>query len=190
MKRRNMALNVVIAIIGIVCFSPLSYAKPMPSGFSDLVKNSDLIVIADVFEVKSQGKSMPGMASAAVNKIITGHSENELLKIRWNGIAITELGEWIVFLTKDSDRGDGHYKPAYGARSFLKIEYAAIKDKECCSQFVVLRQQVGMLEFDSSLLSEQFTYINGVPSNKNPIKVRGLLMDELVTYIEKERQAR
>jgi len=190
MKRQCMALNVVIAIIGIVCFSPLSYAKTMPSGFSDLVKNSDLIVIANVFEIKSQGKSMPGMASATVNKIITGHSENELLKIRWNGIAITELDEWIVFLTKDSDSGEGHYRPTYGARSFWKIEYAEIKDKECCSQFVVLRQQVGMLEFDSSLLSEQFTYINGVPSNKNPIKVRGLLMDELVTYIEKERQAR
>ncbi|MCF6339111.1 MAG: hypothetical protein L3J84_14405 [Gammaproteobacteria bacterium] len=188
MEKRSVALNLTIAIVGILCFSSLSYAKLMPSDFSDLVKESDLIVTINVFEIKSQGKSMPGMASATINKIIAGHSKSELLKIRWNGIAITGLGEWIVFLTKDQDRGEGHYKPTYGARSFWKIEYADIKNKKCCSQFVVLRQQISMLKFDSSLLGEQLTYLDGVPSVKNPIKVRGLLLDKLVAYIKKEIQ--
>ncbi|MCF6257429.1 MAG: hypothetical protein L3J98_17610 [Gammaproteobacteria bacterium] len=188
MKKRSMALSLIIAIIGIACFSSLSYAKPMPSEFSDLIKGSDLIVIANVFEIKSQGKSMPGMASATVNKIIIGDSKSKILKIRWDGIAITELGEWVFFLTKDPNRDEGSYKPTYGVRSFWKIEYADIKNKECCAQFVVLRQHIGMLKFDSSLLGEQLTYIDGVPSDKNPIKVRGLLVDKLATYIKKERQ--
>lgn len=184
MKKQYLLPTLAIFVVFFTFYPFLSYAKSKPSTFSDLVKNSDLIAVVNVFAISSQGKSKPGSASATVRKTIIGHANNKTIKLQWSGIAITELGEWLVFLSKNHTEGKNKYDATYGARSFWKIEYAEVSNK-CCSQFSVLRQPLNLIQIDPSLFSEQFAYINGVPRDKNPIKVRGILLDTLVTYVKK-----
>ena len=175
-------LRIFFTILVIPMFYSVSiHAKTIPSEFTELVGNSNLIAIVNVFEINSQGKSMPGSASAQVIRKVVGKIEGSVLKIRWHGIAITKLGQWLVFLRKD---GDG-YRATYGARSFWKIELAELGNNKCCTPFVSLLPPITELNIDNQLISEQFVYIDGVPRKRNPIKIRGFEINKLIEYVKK-----
>ncbi len=164
----------------VTLFPPIIFsAKPIPSDFSELVTSSELIAIVDVFEIKSQGKSMPGSASATMRELVLGQSKNTVIKMHWQGLSISSLGQWVVFLKKKGNA----YQAAYGAKSFWKIEHAKLDNTECCSPFVVLQPPINRLNIDPSLVSEQLVYIDGVPREHNPIKVRGIEIKKLLDYV-------
>jgi len=156
-------------------------AKTIPSEFTELVANSNLIAIVNVYEISSKGKSMPGSASARVVRKIIGKAESTVVKMHWHGIAITELGRWLVFLRESSDG----YKATYGARSFWKIELAESDNNECCTPFVSLLPPITELNIDNKLISERLVYISGIPRKRNPIKVRGIEVNKLLEYVKK-----
>lgn len=177
---RIKATSKLISFALVVFFSPvISNAKPMPSDFSELVMNSELIAIVDVFEIKSQGKSMPGSATATIRKFVLGKAKNNVIKMHWQGLSISGLGQWMVFLKKKGDE----YQAAYGTRSFWKVEHAKLDNNECCSPFIVLRPPIDSLNIDSSLMSDQLVYINGMPREHNPIRVKGIEVNKLQKYI-------
>jgi hypothetical protein len=154
----------------------------MPSELSELIIDSDIIAIVNVVAINAQGKSKPGIASVKIKTLIKGSINKESLDIYWQGIAITELGEWIVFIKHNQDQN--HYQATYGPRSFWKIDYAESKNGDCCSPFVVLRYPVTNLIIPSNLVSEQAVFFNGVPKASNPIPASGLLIESLITHIK------
>jgi len=86
----------------------------------------------------------------------------------------------VVFLKKEGEQ----YQAVYGAKSFWKIEQAVIDNSECCSAFIVLRPPIVNLRIDSSLISSQPVYINGVSEKNNPIVVKGIVVNDLKSYIK------
>lgn len=187
MTHNILAYNLIILFMTSLCFSSASYAKSRPTDFSELINNSHLIAMVNVVEIKSQGKSMPGFAAATIKQTLKGKSSKETINIHWQGMAITSLGQWLLFLTNDPDKGADHYNATYGARSFWKIEYAENKNNECCSPFVVLRQPVSMLKFENSLITKESVYITGMPHDLNPVAASGISINNLIRYINKEK---
>ncbi|VAW72530.1 hypothetical protein MNBD_GAMMA10-2447 [hydrothermal vent metagenome] len=177
-------MNAVLRIFSILLLSFFasfqSFAKPMPSAFSELIAKSDLIAIVDVFEISARGKSMPASASARVIERISGAAEKDTITLHWEGIAIYELGQWVVFLKKE----DEAYRATYGARSFWKIEQAIIDNAECCSAFVVLRPPIDSLRIDPSLVSSYPVYMNDVPEKSRPLMTKGVSISNLKNYIK------
>jgi len=180
MRGKTISLTLIFLIAITLFYSSSINAKTMPSEFKELVTNSDLIAIVNVFEINSQGKSSTGSASARITKRVVGKNGSAIVKLHWQGIAITGLGQWLVFLKKNTDG----YKATYGARSFWKIDLAILDKNECCSPFVVLVPPVTDLIIDKQLFSDRFVYINGIPRERNPIKVKGIEINRLLDYVK------
>ncbi|MFT7561206.1 MAG: hypothetical protein ACI93R_003131 [Flavobacteriales bacterium] len=180
MNKIKIAVKLFFFAMVTLLFPSSLIAKPMPSDLTELIINSDLIAIVDVFEIESRGKSFPGSASATISKIIQGQSKNPEIKMYWEGSSIYGLGKWVVFLK----RKENGYYATYGARSFWKVDQAKIEYIECCSPFVVLQPPVNSLNIDPSLTSMSRVYIDGVPREYNPIRAKGIEIDKLINYIE------
>jgi len=169
----------IFSIASSILFSLSIFAKQIPLELSQLVNDSELIAIVDIFEVKSLGKSQPGYAKASIREVLLGNVKSELVNINWNGIAITELGLWVVFLKNDADE----YLATNGARAFWKVENSVSVNGGCCTPFVVLRPPVSYVDIDPVLVSERPTYVNSLPRGKNLIQVSGIEIDVLKHYI-------
>ncbi|MDA7746597.1 hypothetical protein N8878_04615 [Psychromonas sp.] len=178
--KRNKYLKVIISIALLLSLPVSSIAKEMPLNLVDLVNGSELIAIVDVFEIESQGKSKASNAKAIIRKTLVGYSENNIIDMNWNGISITELGQWIVFLKKDLHE----YRATNGTRSFWKIDNAILDKGECCSLFIVNRSPVKYLNIDPNLFSNQLVYIDDLPRESNPIKLSGIEVKKLESYIQ------
>ena len=160
-------------------FSSVSFAKSKTADLDDIITDSDLIAVVDVVAINSGGKSKKSSAKATLFESIVGDENKDVISMQWNGIAVTEIGRWLVFLK----RSDGGYQATLGARSFWKLEYADLDKVDCCSPFAVIRPPIDNLNVKANLVSEQPVYINGVPSGINPIRVKGIKMSGLKTYI-------
>lgn len=167
--------------IGVIAFIfPLvACAKPMPIELSELISESDLIAIVDVYKLHSEGKSKPGYATARVTNVLRGEENRGVIEMHWQGISIYELGVWVVFLKKSNNV----YRATSGSSSFWKVEHARIGNKKCCSPFVVIRPPLEIINMDTSLVSKQQVYIKGVPREYNPMEAKGISIDSLKKYI-------
>lgn len=175
----NSLLRTVSILLVSFSLSSISFAKSKPADLDDIITGSDLIAVVDVVAINSGGKAKQSNAKARMFESIVGDDPKNVINMQWNGIAVTEIGRWLVFLKKS----DGGYQATLGARSFWKLEYADLDKADCCSPFAVIRPPIDNLNIKADLVSEQPVYLNGVPSEINPIRVKGIKISGLKNYI-------
>lgn len=166
-------------LITLLSLPIFSCAKPQPLSFEDLVLASGLIVKVTVQELYTSDKHSPSKAKSKVLDIIKG-SSSETLTFHWHGLAVTEMGEWLVFLKHDSD---GRWVATHGSSSFWKLYQAENDNNTCCFGFYSLNNGVGLVSPGATLTRQVNVYFPGVPVEKNPIASNGFREDDILKKI-------
>jgi hypothetical protein len=166
----------------IACSSQAGGSKPQPLAFSELVSQSDVIAIIDIHTLHSEGKESQSRASGDVMKILKGSQNIETAELRWSGLAISDLGEWLVFV-KEGD--DDSLFATYGASSFWKRYRGSGAAGECCVGVFVSSPDIDLVRPGKELSQPVDVYFPGVPFEVNPLKVEGILEKDVVNQINR-----
>lgn len=182
-----MRILLAILVTAALLLAELAEAKLAPTTMKDLVKESDLIVVAvprtltrDSADITKTLRA--GHAELQVLEVIKGSYDAKDIRIEWgdevHDQAIDSLYERrLLFLKKDKDK----WQPAHYGRSYWALEQLRdLKDKYAFATRVVYPVQ--MVKMDGTKLVRDAKAID--PSTYKDAKVKAVFLDDLKAYVK------
>jgi len=167
-------------------------AKLSSSKFEDMVKESDLIIIAKPVDIYLRQYS-GGYANLKIEKVVKGEYKKSEVKITWSSEVhdskVKEFGRYILFLRKEGEK----YVSTHYGRGIWPI-YSSLslnKNNEFIDEYrdyIEYEYPVDVLEFNKGIIKrikEEEYRRNQIQDGdcKKPITVKGIYLDELISLI-------